>query len=89
MTSPTGRDRAAVIDDAFAGMQRWGLRLVVIAASVFVLGWVVGELWVVIFPIMLALIVSTVLVPVVTWLRDRKVPWGSPARWSCSASSPS
>ena len=76
MTSPTGRDRAAVIDDAFAGMQRWGLRLVVIAASVFVLGWVVGELWVIIFPIMLALIVSTVLVPVVTWLRDRKVPSG-------------
>ncbi len=76
MTSPTGRDRAAVIDDAFAGMQRWGLRLVIIAASVFVLGWVVGELWVIIFPIMLALIVSTVLVPVVTWLRDRKVPSG-------------
>lgn len=76
MTSPTDRDRAAVIDDAFAGMQRWGLRLVIIAAAVFVLGWVVGELWVVIFPVMIALIVSTVLVPLVTWLRDRKVPSG-------------
>ena len=76
MTSPNGRDRAAVIDDAFAGMQRWGLRLIVIAASVYVLGWVVGVLWVIIFPIMMALIVSTILVPAVSWLRDRKVPSG-------------
>jgi putative heme transporter len=76
MTSPTGRDRAAVIDDAFAGMQRWGLRLVVIAASVYVLGWVVGEMWVIIFPVVMALIVSTLLVPAVTWLRDRNVPSG-------------
>ncbi|MGH3473429.1 MAG: AI-2E family transporter [Aeromicrobium sp.] len=76
MTSSTDRDRAAVIDDAFSGMQRWGLRLVIIAAAVFVLGWVVGELWVIIFPVMLALIVSTILVPLVTWLRNRKVPSG-------------
>lgn len=76
MTSPAGRDRAAVIDDAFTGMQRWGLRLVIIAAAVYVLGWVVGELWVIIFPVIVALIVSTVLVPGVTWLRDRRVPSG-------------
>ena len=76
MTSPPGRDRAAVIDDAFTGMQRWGLRLVIIAAAVYVLGWVVGELWVIIFPVIVALIVSTVLVPGVTWLRDRQVPSG-------------
>lgn len=76
MTSSAGRDRATVIDDAFAGMQRWGLRLVVIAAAVFVLGWFVGELWVIIFPVMLALIVSTVLVPAVSWLRNRRVPSG-------------
>ena len=76
MTSPAGRDRAAVIDDAFSGMQRWGLRLVIIAAAVFVLGWVVGELWVIVFPVVVALIVSTILVPAVTWLRDRKVPSG-------------
>ena len=75
MTS-SGRDRAAVIDDAFSGMQRWGLRLVIIAAAVYVLGWIVGELWVIVFPVVVALIVSTVLVPSVTWLRDRKVPSG-------------
>ncbi len=76
MSSPAGRDRAAVIDDAFGGMQRWGLRLIVIAASVFVLGWIVGQLWVVIFPVALALIISTILEPPSSWLRERRVPSG-------------
>ena len=74
MDEPTPRDRAAVIDDAFGGLQRWGIRLIVFAASVFVLGWIVGQLWVVIFPVALALIVSTVLEPPTSWLRDRRVP---------------
>lgn len=76
MTEPTNRDRAAVIDDAFGGMQRWGLRFIVIAAAVFVIGWIIGQLWVVVFPVALALIVSTVLVPPASWLRARRVPAG-------------
>jgi predicted PurR-regulated permease PerM len=76
MTARTPRDRAAVIDDAFGGLQRWGIRLIVIAAAVFVLGWIVGQLWVVIFPVALALIVSTVLEPPASWLRGRRVPAG-------------
>ncbi len=76
MTNRTPRDRAAVIDDAFGGLQRWSIRLIVIAAAVFVLGWIVGQLWVVIFPVALALIVSTVLEPPASWLRGRRVPAG-------------
>ncbi len=76
MSDRTSRDRATVIDDGFAGLQRWGLRLIVIAAAVFVLGWIVGQLWVVIFPVALALIVSTVLEPPTSWLRGRRVPSG-------------
>ena len=76
MTDRPTRDRAAVIDDAFGGLQRWSIRLIVIAAALFVLGWVVGHLWVVIFPVALALIVSTVLEPPTAWLRDRRVPAG-------------
>src|SRR5689334_9506199 len=68
------RDRAAVIEDGFAGLQRWGLRLVLIAAGVFVLGWVLGQLWVVVFPAVLAAIVTTVLQPGAAWLRRHKVP---------------
>ncbi len=76
MTDRPLRDRAAVIDDAFAGVQRWGIRIVVIAAAVFVLGWIVGQLWVVVFPVALALIVTTVLEPPASWLRGRRVPAG-------------
>ncbi len=71
---PGVRDRARVIDQAFATMQRWGLRLVVIAAALWVAGWVVGKLWMVFFPVSLALIVATVLAPPVTWMRRHRVP---------------
>ncbi len=70
------RDRAAVIDDAFGGMQRWGLRLIVIAAATFVAGWIVGKMWVVILPVALALIVTTVLEPPAAWLRKKGWPSG-------------
>ncbi|MFL6089486.1 MAG: AI-2E family transporter [Aeromicrobium sp.] len=76
MTSPgtPPRDRATVIEDAFAGLQRWGLRIVLIAAGVFVLGWLLGHLWVVVFPAVLALIVTTVLAPGAIWLRRHRFP---------------
>jgi predicted PurR-regulated permease PerM len=74
MTQAQPRDRAAVIEDGLAGLQRWGLRILLIAAGAFVLGWIIGKLWVVIFPIVLALIVSTVLQPGASWLRQRRVP---------------
>jgi predicted PurR-regulated permease PerM len=72
--TPRVRDRAVVLDEAFATMQRWGLRIVVVAAALFLLGWVVGHLWMVFFPLSIALLVSTVLSPPVTWLRRHKVP---------------
>jgi predicted PurR-regulated permease PerM len=76
MTSPGGtpRDRASVIEAGFAGLQRWGLRIVLIAAGLFVLGWTIGLLWVVVFPAVLALIVTTVLAPGAVWLRRHKFP---------------
>ena len=70
------RDRAVVIDDGFAGMQRWGIRLIVIAASLVIIGWAVGAIWTVLFPVAMALIVSTVLGPPVAWLRHKGWPDG-------------
>lgn len=69
-------DRAVVIDRGFAGLQRWGLRLVIIAAAVYVLGWFIGHTWMVWYPVALALVVSTVLGPPVGWLRRQGVPSG-------------
>ena len=71
---PRIRDRGVVIDDAFAGLQRWGLRLVVIAAAAFVIGWGIGHIWMVLFPVSMALIVATVLSPPVSWMRSRGAP---------------
>lgn len=68
------RDRGVVIDDAFSGLQRWGLRIVVIAAAGFVIGWGIGHTWMVLFPASMALIVATVLAPPVSWLRSKGVP---------------
>ncbi|KAA1379771.1 AI-2E family transporter [Aeromicrobium fastidiosum] len=71
---PRIRDRGVVIDDAFAGLQRWGLRLVVIAAAAYVVGWGIGHVWMVLFPVSMALIVATVLSPPVSWLRSKGAP---------------
>ncbi|MET0822149.1 MAG: AI-2E family transporter [Aeromicrobium sp.] len=68
------RDRGVVIDDAFSGLQRWGLRIVVIAAAAYVLGWGIGHIWMVLFPVSMALIVATVLSPPVSWLRKKGLP---------------
>ena len=68
------RDRGVVIDDAFSGLQRWGLRIVVIAAAAYVIGWGIGHIWMVLFPVSMALIVATVLSPPVSWLRKKGLP---------------
>lgn len=73
-TSGLKRDRAAVIEDGLASLQRWGLRIILIAAALYIIGWIIGALWVVVFPIVIAIIVSTVLQPVAAWLRRRRVP---------------
>lgn len=67
-------DRAAVIDHGFDGMQRWSIRIVTIALAAVVVGWVLGQTWMVWYPVALAIIVSTVLAPPVTWLRSKGLP---------------
>jgi predicted PurR-regulated permease PerM len=68
------RDRGVVIDDAFAGLQRWGLRVIVIAAAAYIIGWGIGHVWMVLFPVSMALIISTVLAPPAGWLRSKGWP---------------
>ncbi|GAA3542468.1 hypothetical protein AFL01nite_09730 [Aeromicrobium flavum] len=68
------RDRAVIIDQGFVVIQRWGIRIIVIAAALYVLGWAVGHTWVVWFPVALAILFATVLGPPAKALRDRGVP---------------
>jgi len=68
------RDRGSVIDQAFAVAQKWGLRLIVLAAALYILGWAVGHTWMIWFPVSLALLFSTVLGPPADRLRRLGLP---------------
>ncbi len=74
MSESRVRDRAAVIDDGFAVLQRWGLRVIVLAIALYIGGWFIGHTWALWFPVIMALLLSTVLAPAVTWLRSKRVP---------------
>ena len=70
------RDRGVVIDEGLANLQRWGLRIIVIAAAAWVVGWLIGHVWMVIYPVALAIILTTVLGPPAAWLRSKGWPAG-------------
>ncbi len=67
-------DRSSVIGAGTQTMARWSLRLVLVAAGAVVLAYVIGWLWAIILPVLLALLVSTLLYPVA----DRLHRWGVP-----------
>ncbi|MFW0792485.1 AI-2E family transporter [Gordonia sp. CPCC 205515] len=50
------------------------LQFVLVVAAFWVLVWVLGKLWVVLLPVLFAIIVCTVLWPPVRWMRNRRVP---------------
>lgn len=73
--------RPRVDDDSVEPIVRraaaWSWRLVVIVAAVVALLWVGKRLEVIIVPVLLALLVSALLVPVVDWLARRGLPRGA------------
>ena len=74
MSNSPGRDRGTIIDNGFAVAQRWGIRIIVLAAALYVIGWFVGRTWVVWFPVSLALLFATVLGPPTNRLRKLGLP---------------
>ncbi|MBO0677798.1 AI-2E family transporter [Mycolicibacterium sp. S2-37] len=50
------------------------IQFIAVAAALWVLAWVVGKTWVILLPVLLALIVCTVVWPPVRWLREKGVP---------------
>ncbi|WP_278313392.1 AI-2E family transporter [Lolliginicoccus levis] len=62
-------DRGTLIGIGGGWLATWSLRIILIAAAAWVLGWIVGELWVILLPVSLALIISTVLWPIAGLLR--------------------
>ncbi|MGV0867951.1 AI-2E family transporter [Corynebacterium kalidii] len=68
------RDRAEVLGTSARWAAGWSLRFLVIAAALWVLGFALSGLWTGILPVILAIIVCTVLWPVVRLLRKGHVP---------------
>lgn len=50
------------------------VQFIAVAAALWVAAWVLGKAWVILLPVVLALIVCTVLWPPVCWLRGKGVP---------------
>lgn len=51
-----------------------GLQFILVVGALWVVMWVVGEVWVILLPVLLAIIACTLLWPPVRWLRGHGVP---------------
>ena len=69
----TKKNRGKIIGEGGEWLAKHSLRLILIAGGAWVLAWIIGEAWVVLLPVVLAIIVCTVLWPPVRWLRKRGV----------------
>ena len=67
-------DRAAVIGTGVRSAAAWSARLLIIGVALAAGLWLVGKIWVIVFPVLLALLFSSVLWPLVTWARRRGWP---------------
>ena len=59
----TRLDRGAVIGSGVLWVAKWALCIVAIAAGAWVLGFLAAKLWVVLLPVLLAIVIATVLWP--------------------------
>lgn len=74
-----GVDRSLIIGEGLKELSRWAGRFILIAIASAMLFWLLGQLWVGVLPVLLALIVSTILWPPTRWLRSKGLPPGAAA----------
>lgn len=74
--APPGRreSRGRLIGDGLSWTARWSLRLILTALGLSLIGVVIGQLWSIVLPVLLGLIIATVLEPPATWMRHHGVP---------------
>jgi predicted PurR-regulated permease PerM len=68
------RRREQAVGRAFARLATFSLRVLLVAAAVLLVGLVVSQLWVVVLPVLLGLLLATVFWPPVRFLRARGAP---------------
>jgi predicted PurR-regulated permease PerM len=71
---PPAPERGSAIGSGLTWLSTWSLRLLLVAAGAVLLGLIVGRLWSVVLPVLLALLLASVLWPPTAWLRRRGAP---------------
>ncbi|CAA9342167.1 MAG: UPF0118 membrane protein SCO0513 [uncultured Nocardioidaceae bacterium] len=71
-SSPPGR--TDLIGAGLVWLSQWSLRLILIGVAAWLLVRILGELWVIVLPVFLALLLTSVLQPGVSLLRQRGMP---------------
>ena len=66
--------RGHLIGEGLAWTARWSLRFLIVVAALTVVGLILIQLWDIVFPVFLGLVIATIVEPPVTWLRRRRVP---------------
>jgi predicted PurR-regulated permease PerM len=69
VTSP---GRGGVIGSGVTWTARWSLRLLIVTAAIWLLGYLIGQLWTIALPVLLAIVLATVLWPPAAWLRRHR-----------------
>ncbi|MFC6087915.1 AI-2E family transporter [Saccharothrix lopnurensis] len=67
-------DRGDAIGHGLSWLARWSTRLALAAVGFVIVSWVIGKLWVIVMPVLLGLLITTVLWPPTRWLRSRGLP---------------
>lgn len=67
-------DRGKLLGVGGLWLAKWSACLVVIAAGAVVLGWIIQKMWVIVLPVALAIVVSTILWPPTRAMTKRGVP---------------
>jgi predicted PurR-regulated permease PerM len=66
--------RGEVIAAGLTWASRWSLRFALVAAGLYLLWYLVGLLWVIVFPVLLGVVLATIAWPPVAWLRRKGLP---------------
>ncbi|WP_197288557.1 AI-2E family transporter [Nocardia sp. NRRL S-836] len=64
-------DKGEAIGHGVSWLARWSLRVALAALGFWMLAWLIGKLWVVVMPVLLALLITTVLWPPARWLMSK------------------
>ncbi|GAA0907816.1 AI-2E family transporter [Pseudonocardia zijingensis] len=66
--------RGSAIGEGITWLARWSLRLILVAAGATLLWLLIGALWSIVMPVLLAIILATVLWPPTAWLCRHRFP---------------